>query len=299
MISTSFIPKELHMLTRDEYPTGVPCWIDLIQADLSDTKAFYGGLFGWTFETRTPDAAPVQYAYALIDGSTVGGVGGPRMDDADPAGWTTYVCVESADATITAITAAGGRVLSPATDIPRSGRVALCADPLGAMFGLWQPAENHGAQVVNAPGSWNFSELRTADHSAATLFYEEVFGWVSKPLEMGDGATTSMWCRPGYGEFLAERDPEIRESQETDQAPDGFADAVALMMAPVGSEAGNAQWTITFGVADADAAMARAIELGATVVVPLFDTAYTRMGMVRDPQGAAFTLSQYRPPQPG
>lgn len=287
------------MLERDGYPAGVPCWVDLLQADVDDTMAFYGGLFDWTFQVRTPHGAPVRYAYAALEGLVVGGVGGPPVGDAGPSGWTTYVCVDSADDTIKAVTAAGGRVLSPATDIPNSGRVALCADASGAVFGLWQPAANRGAQLVNAPGSWNFSELRTADQRAATQFYGEVFGWESEPLEMGDGSGTSMWRLPGYGEFLARRDPEIHERQEADQAPGGFADAVALMIPPaVGASAAlDAEWTITFAVADADAAMARAIELGATVVVPLFDTEYTRMGTVRDPQGAAFTLSQYRPPQ--
>ena len=51
-------------------------------------------------------------------------------------------------------------------------------------------------------------------------------------------------------------------------------------------------------MADADAAFARATELGARVITPLFDTDYTRMGTVEDPQGAALNLSQYRPPAP-
>jgi predicted enzyme related to lactoylglutathione lyase len=283
------------MLERNDYPAGVPCWIDLVQADLDDTMAFYGGLFGWTFEVRTPDGAPVRYAYAVLDGSVVGGVGGPPAGD-DPPGWTTYVCVDSADDTVKSVTTAGGRVLLAATDIPRSGRVAVCADPGGAAFGVWQPAELRGARAVNVPGSWNFSELRTRDPDAAEQFYGEVFGWVREPLAMGDGGQTAMWRLPGYGEFLAQSDPEIHERQKADQAPGGFADAVALMMPP---EAGTdaARWTVTFAVADADAATSRAVELGAEVVVPLFDTDYTRMGTVRDPQGATFTLSQYRPPQ--
>jgi predicted enzyme related to lactoylglutathione lyase len=54
-----------------------------------------------------------------------------------------------------------------------------------------------------------------------------------------------------------------------------------------------------FAVADADAAFERALELGARVVTPLFDTAYTTGGVVEDPQGALLTLSQYRPPEEG
>ena len=65
-----------------------------------------------------------------------------------------------------------------------------------------------------------------------------------------------------------------------------------------GSTADDAWWSVTFAVADADAAHARAVALGATVVTALFDTPYTRQSTVRDPQGATLTLSEYRPPQP-
>ena len=36
------------------YPEGVPSWIDIEQPDLDAAQAFYGGLFGWTFEPRPP-----------------------------------------------------------------------------------------------------------------------------------------------------------------------------------------------------------------------------------------------------
>src|SRR3954452_12396551 len=109
---------------RHSYPAGVPCWIDLEQTDLERTKAFYGALFGWTFEVRTPPQAPTQYAYARAGGLIVGGLGGPPSSpDAGESGWTTYVAVASADETATVVTANGGRVVDGPVDIPRSGRV--------------------------------------------------------------------------------------------------------------------------------------------------------------------------------
>jgi predicted enzyme related to lactoylglutathione lyase len=289
--------KEPSVLARTSYLSGVPCWVDLIQPDPDATMAFYSGLFDWTFQVRTPEGAPVRYAYALLDGLVVGGVGGPPQGDADPAGWTNYVAVTSADEAAAAVEANGGRVLSPPTDIPRAGRVALCADPEGAVFGLWQGGENKGAQQANAPGSWNFSELHTADPGRAERFYGAVFGWELDPFELTPGAKFGLWRLPGYGDFLAESDPEIRERQAASQAPPGFADAVAFLETD-GTEV-DPRWSITFSVADADAAVARALALGATQVSPLIDTEYTRMGAVVDPQGAVLTLSQYRPPQPG
>jgi hypothetical protein len=56
-------------------------------------------------------------------------------------------------------------------------------------------------------------------------------------------------------------------------------------------------WSVTFAVADADAAFARAESLGAKVVTPPFDTDYTRQGVLQDPQGAEMSLSEYRPPE--
>jgi len=278
------------MLTRDGYPAGVPCWVDIVQADLDRTMTFYGGLFEWTFDIRTPEGAPTRYAYALLDGLLVAGVGGPSAGDAEPSNWTTYVWVESADDTVAAVTANGGRVLAPPVDIPRAGRVAVCADPAGAVFGLWQAADNRGAQLVNAPGSWNFSELHAPDPVAAEKFYAAVLGWVCDPLEMGSPDDVRMWRLPGYGDYLAGRDPEIDVHESG-----GFADAVALMY-PAIDPHDSSHWSVTFAVADADAAFARATSLGATVVTPLFDTTYTRMGTIKDPQGATLTLSEYRPP---
>ena len=285
------------MLARNGYPAGVPCWVDIMQPDLDATMAFYGDLFGWSFEVRTPDGAPQRYAYARLDGLLVAGLGGPPMSDADRAGWTTYVWVDSADETVALVEANGGRVLAPPVDIPRAGRPAVCADPSGAVFGLWQAAENRGAELVNAPGSWNFSELNVHDPGGAENFYGAVFGWVSDLLEMSAGQKAWMWRVPGYGEFLAERDPELRSRQEADQAPGGFADAVALMN-PIADRRRRGLGLLERHVRRRRRrrAFGRAIELGAKVVTPLFDTDYTRMGAVEDPQGTVFTLSEYRPP---
>jgi predicted enzyme related to lactoylglutathione lyase len=286
------------MLERTEYPAGVPCWIDIVQPDFDRALQFYGGLFDWKFQIRTPEGAPVRYAYALVDGLTVAGIGSSAEGDAQPAGWTQYVRVDSADETAAVVVSQRGNVLSAPVDIPRSGRVALCADASGATIGLWQPGDNRGVQVVNAPSSWNFSELHTSDPDGAKAFYGAVFGWQCEGFELGPDQTAWLFRMPGYGAFLADRDPELRERHEANRAPDGFADAVAWLEPCSGSDPTPASWSVTFAVADADAAFARAIGLGATAVTAPFDTPYTRQSTVRDPQGASFTLSEYRPPQP-
>ena len=285
------------MNPRTWYPAGVPCWLDLVQPDHHRLTAFYGSLFDWTFELRTPPEAPGTYAYARRDGLITAGVGSQPPGTA-PEGWVTYVRVDSADATAALVEANGGTVVSPPTDIGSSGRVALCADPHGAPIGIWEPAELQGVELVNAAGAWNFSELHTPDPDTSAAFYAAVFGWECDRFEMGGDEPAWLFRLPGYGEHLAENNPELREGIANDPFTASFADAVAWLE-PFDAGAGGAtsRWTVTFGVADADAAVARALELGATEVSPLIDTPYTRAGMVRDPQGAELTLSEYRPPE--
>ena len=40
---------------RDAAPVGAPCWIELFSSDTDKAEAFYGSLFGWTFENAGPD----------------------------------------------------------------------------------------------------------------------------------------------------------------------------------------------------------------------------------------------------
>ena len=99
--------------------------------------------------------------------------------------------VASTDDAAAAVEAAGGTVLNPPADVGPSGRVALCADPEGAQFGLWQPGTLAGATAVNEPGAWSHSELHTADRSGAERFYGTVLGWEVVPLDLGDDGAPS------------------------------------------------------------------------------------------------------------
>ena len=170
-------------------------------------------------------------------------------------------------------------------DAGPGGRTATCSDPQGAVFHLWQARRRLGAQVANSPGAWNFSILHTADPDAVLPFYASLFGWAVDP-ELGAG----MIRVPGYGDHLAATvDPHIHERQES--VPPGFADVVAGF-AP--AEAGQVGWQVTFTVADRDESASTAQRLGATVVSSA-DTEWTRDAVIRDPQGATLTLSQFAP----
>jgi uncharacterized protein len=269
------------------YPDGVPCWIDTEQRDTDAACRFYGGLFGWSFADAVPAEAPGSYFIASLDGRDVAAVG-PATDDAAPE-WNTYVAVDDADASAAAVTAAGGTLALGPVDAGPGGRWAGCADPRGARFRLWQARRRPGAQLVNAPGTWNFSDLHTGDPAAARMFYPPLLGWAIEDLGFA-----TLIRRPGYGDHLeATVDPDIRTRQEGVVAPPGFEDAVAWI-APA-AEGESDHWHVSFSVADRDDAAARAEGLGATIVASA-DTQWTKTALVRDPQGAELTLSQFTPP---
>jgi hypothetical protein len=273
------------MTQQRTYPPGVPCWVDTEQPDPAAAQAFYGRLFGWEFEDAVPAGAPGSYLVARLDGRDVAAIAA----GAGPPDWLTYVAVEDADSAAADVTRLGGTVVAAPEDAGPGGRYAVCADPQGARFRLWQPRRRPGAQLVNAPGSWNFSHLQTSDPAAAREFYGALFGWEADEAdEVGGGA--ALWRRPGYGDHLAATsDPDIRARQA--KAPPGFADAVAW----VGPTDGPPRWQVAFTVADRDATVATAQRLGAQVVGVPVDGRWTRTAVLRDPQGAEFTASQFAP----
>jgi uncharacterized protein len=281
------------MLERDGFPPGVPCWVDTVQPDPDAAVTFYGDLFGWEFVDRMPPEAPGHYYVARLRGRDVAAVGSP-MEGADTdATWNTYIWVDSADDAARRVAAAGGVVLLEPFPVLDAGRTAKCADPSGAVFYLWQPGRHRGAQIVNEPGSWNWSDLNTSDLEGAKAFYSAVFGWEADTL--GESAMVRL---PGYAEFLEQYDPDLRTRHASAGVPPGFSDCIAWMQ-PLTSDQfpGDvpAHWSVTFSVADTDATATRVVELGGRVLTPPFNAGPARAAVVSDPQGAVFSINTYTP----
>jgi predicted enzyme related to lactoylglutathione lyase len=278
------------MPERDGYIAGVPCWIDTSQPDPVAAVDFYSGLFGWDLENVMPEGSEGKYFIGRIRGGDVAAVG-PTPEGGPPmATWNTYIWVNSADETASKIQAAGGKVLVEPFDVMEAGRMAVCADPEGAVFSIWEARQHKGARVVNEAGSLNFNGLNTRDADGAKGFYGAVFGW--RTLSLGPGAEA--WTLPGYGDHLEQNDPGLRERVAELGGPAGFEDVVAsLNPIPPDQSDVPAHWSVTFGVDDADATADRAAELGGQVVVPPFDAPWVRMTVLSDPQGATFIASQF------
>jgi len=277
------------MPERDGYIAGVPCWVDTSQPDPDAAAAFYGGLFGWEVEDAMPPGAGAKYLVARLRGGAVAAISS-QMDASEPVGWNTYVWVESADETAAKVRDAGGAVLTEPFDVFDAGRMAVFADNVGAVISVWEAKEHRGARIVNEHGAVNFNVLATGDLDGARRFYNAVFGWETFDLPAGKA-----WTLPGYGDYLEQLTPGLRARTAEFGVP-GFEDVVAAFNPiPADDTDTPANWSVTFGTDDADATAERAASLGGEVVVPPFDGPFVRMTVLRDPQGATFTASQFVP----
>jgi uncharacterized protein len=294
------------MPERDGYIPGVPCWVDASEPDPEAAVEFYSGLFGWEFEDAIPPSSEGNYfiaraeatGWSLFDasdatrGGDVAAVGSIPEAAPPTARWNTYFWVDSADEAASKVRDAGGSVVTEPFDFIDASRIAVCADPEGAAFRVWEAKQHKGAQLVNDPGSLNFNGLNTRDVEGARSFYGSVFGW--QTLAMDGGA--EMWTLPGYGDYLESYHPDLRKQMAEAGAPAGFEDVVATIN-PIADEQPDtpAHWSVTFATDDADATAAKATALGGKVLVPPFDAPWVRMTIIGDPQGATFIASKFVP----
>lgn len=248
------------------WPTGTPCWIQLLGRDPAATKEFYTGLLGWEAGDGLPETG--HYVSATLDGRRVAGLGGRRADADGPAAWLTYLASDDVAATLERVRAAGGTVLSEPTELPGLGTSAVAADPQGHQFGVWEASGHIGCEVYNEPGAPIWNELMTADAEAVLAFYTDVFGY--QPQQIGDGERFVYW------------------TLGVDGRPVGGLGRGGGEGAPTG-------WLTYVAVADTDTALARAVELGATVVDPAEDTDFGRMATFAGPDGER--LSVMTPPE--
>jgi len=279
------------MPERNGYIPGVPCWVDTSQPDPDAAVDFYGGLFGWEFESVMPPDSPGKYFMGRLRGLNVAAVGSIPEAAPPQAMWNTYIWVDSADETAAKVREAGGTVVMEPFDIMDSGRMAVFLDPEGAAFCVWQPNQHKGAGIVNEAGAVVFNGLNTRDVEGAKSFYGAVFGWAT--LDLPGGA---MWTKSGYGDHLEESNPDLRKQLAEGGAPPGFEDVVASIN-PIGDDQPDmpAHWNVVFGTDDADATAEKAKELGGTVVSPPMDAPWVRMAVLADPQGATFVASKFVP----
>jgi predicted enzyme related to lactoylglutathione lyase len=276
------------MSERNGFENGVPCWVDTWQPDADAAVAFYTDLFGWEAEETTPPGSDRRLFMCRLRGRDVTAIGSPPpVPDHTPV-WGTYVWVESAEETAAKAAEAGGSVAVQPFESLDGGRIAILTDPAGAVFGIWQPGEHRGAQLVNEAGAWSMSLLNTRDPEVSTAFYRALFGW--EPEEMGGGGGVSLMRLPGF-----------EGGEPLQPVPRDVVAVMAPMSADQFTDEVPSHWSIDFWVKDADATAEEAAERGGAVIVPPYDVPGVglRQAVLADPQGATFSVTRAPgPPSP-
>ncbi|MFC5802702.1 VOC family protein [Streptomyces formicae] len=242
---------------------GTPCWVSLMVHGLAATQDFYKALFGWDFVPGPQQLGP--YVRALIDGKEVAGIGQLPPERRLPIAWTTYLATDDADETAEQIRMCGGTVGVGPLDAADAGRLAIAADPEGAVFGVWQAAAHHGTALLGTHGTPVWNELVTRETSSVSKFYQSVFGYEVEPVVSADFdyLTLHLDGRPvaslhGVGHAL----PRDRGSH----------------------------WMTYFEVEDPDETAARLVDLGGHVLQAPREGSSGRLATVSDPEGAVFTI---------
>lgn len=240
------------------YQHGVPSWVDMGSPDLAGSVAFYSSLFGWEGHDLGEQAG--HYTMMSKGGKLVTGLG-PAQDPGQPR-WTTYVNVDDIEAVTKSAEGAGGEVVVAPMDVMTAGRMAIYKDVTGAVIAAWQAGEHTGAQLVNEPGAFTWSELSSSDLARSEAFYSDTFGWVWHGSDQYREAEVIGGSIAG----AMSRRPETRA-----EVPDF--------------------WLVYFGARDLDADVRMAGELGASVVVPPTEIpSMGRFAVLSDPQGGVFAL---------
>ena len=160
------------------HPLGAPSWTELSTTDETGALSFYAALFGWVDEPH--DMGPDWfYQMQKVNGQYACSIYKQSEEERSqnvPPHWNVYFNVSNADETVAAIGQNGGQVVFGPMGVFDAGRMAMCQDPQGSFFAIWQPKEHIGAGIKGETGAIVWNELMTTDRAAATEFYRATLG---------------------------------------------------------------------------------------------------------------------------
>jgi len=245
-------------------------WVDVATTDTAAGLDFYHKLFGWTSQD-IPTGPDSVYTMLSLDGKLAGALhklDPERQKQGVPPHWLLYVASDNCDATVSKIKANGGSVHAEPFDVMDAGRMAVVADPNGAIFAIWQAKAHSGAGIVNEVGSMSWHELMSTDTAKAVAFYTTVFGWTTQIKHMGGF---------DYTVFLI-----------------GEKNVGGMMPMPAEMKGVPSNWTVYFTVADCDASVKKVTAIGGKIVAPAMAIpGLGKFAIVSDGQGAKFGIITY------
>lgn len=252
----------------EKHVPGTFCWIELGTTDQAAAKHFYHTLFGWAAHDvlMGPNHA---YSIFQLEGRDVGAAYTLRREQQAkgvPPHWLLYVAVENVDKAASRAASLGGSVITAPDDVLDAGRMAVLADPAGAVFSVWEGKKRMGTEITGVEGTLCWADLMTPDPLRAGKFYSDLFGWKLTMIERAS---------PAYLLHVPSDEGYIAGIP-----PAGRYDFSVLP-----------HWLTYFTVADCDQAAATALRNEAIACsTPAKLENVGRVAVVTDPEGAVFGL---------
>jgi len=269
LCAASFELPPINSPPSTEHHVGKIVWADLVTPDLVSAERFYGGLFGWTFQTI--HAGESDYALASVDGRAVGGLYQKPIAAGEhkQSAWLTFIAVGDVDAAKRAALANGAKVVSDAKSYPARGRQAVLSDPEGAVFAILASSSGDAPDYLAAPGEWIWSSLLSEDAGTEAAFYQTLFSYDVFDLASDDGR------------------------EHVILASDGFARG-SVNSFPTGAARRHAHWLNFIRVDNTNDVVAKVLAAGGRILVePHPDRHGGQVAVVADPAGAPFGLMEW------
>jgi predicted enzyme related to lactoylglutathione lyase len=241
----------------ESHTPGSFCTTVLRTRDPQRAATFYNTLGGWTVE---PVVGSRQHFLMLFEGKPVAAIQ-DVFDGKDE--WVPHVSVAAIDDAISRALALGATLVDTSA-VTGLARLATLRDAEGARFGMWQPAPNQGAELMEDIGSLWWLEVLSRDIEAARRFYGRLFEWQSHDTVF----------QPFHSYTVFKRG-DVQEGGLLPMDPEWDIDPM---------------WNSIFAVHDCDATLEKANRLGAEPVFVHTVPSSGRIGGFVDPQGASFLL---------
>ena len=256
---------------------GTPSWAELDTTDEIGALAFYSALFGWVDDPQ--EITPGWYYHMQrlngLEAASIYRQSDEELAQNVPPHWNIYFTVVNVEESVAAVTRNGGTVAFGPMDVFEAGRMAMCQDPQGAFFAMWQPNQHIGARIKGETGAMCWNELLTTDRAAAIEFYLNALG-----MERG----------------------EVAEAMDYPMLKAGGTEVAGVAQITPEMSQFPPHWSVYFCVDNVVATVEQAQSLGASVYVPPTDIvkvegqpAIGRLAVLADPQGAAFSVLQDLP----
>ena len=283
------------MPERDGYIPGVPCWIDTNQPDPEaalpllprPVRLGVRGRDARRIRGRaTSSAASAAATWPRSDRC-------PRARRRWPCGTPTSGSTAPTRRRRRSRDAGGAVVAEPFDVHGRGADGGAQPTPRARCSACGRRRTHKGAKVVNEHGSLNFNGLATRDPKRAQ-------GVLRRGVRLADAGAcppATMWTLPGYGDHLEEPTARAfasrwrRWARPTASSTSSPRSTRSPTATPQRRRTGASRSAST----TPNATAAKARELGGEVVGGPVDAPWTRMAVIKDPQGATFIASQFVP----